>query len=50
MVEEKPKSRSSQPKEESPAFMSTIFALLDVYLNKMLVSPGSASEMQRKRG
>ncbi|PWA27902.1 hypothetical protein CCH79_00000537 [Gambusia affinis] len=35
-VEEKPKSRSSQPKEASPAFMSTIFAILDVYLNKIL--------------
>ncbi|MEQ2236038.1 Ryanodine receptor 3 [Ilyodon furcidens] len=36
VVEEKPKPRSSQPKEASPAFMTTIFAVLDVYLNKML--------------
>ncbi|MEQ2291580.1 hypothetical protein AMECASPLE_014608, partial [Ameca splendens] len=36
VVEEKPKPRSSQPKEVSPAFMTTIFAVLDVYLNKML--------------
>ncbi len=38
VVEEKPKPRSSQPKEAAPAFMSNIFALLDVYLTKMLVS------------
>lgn len=38
VVEEKPKTRSSQPKEAAPAFMSNIFALLDVYVNKMLVS------------
>ncbi|XP_038144308.1 ryanodine receptor 3 isoform X1 [Cyprinodon tularosa] len=36
VVEEKPKPRSSQPKEASPAFMSTVFAVFDVYLNKML--------------
>lgn len=39
VTEEKPKTRSSQPKEAAPAFMSSIFALLDVYLTKMLVSP-----------
>uniref|UniRef100_A0A8C4H5G0 Ryanodine receptor 3 n=1 Tax=Dicentrarchus labrax TaxID=13489 RepID=A0A8C4H5G0_DICLA len=32
VVEEKPKTKSSQPKEASPAFMSSIFALLDNYL------------------
>lgn len=37
MVEEKPRTRSTQPKEASPAFMSSVFALMDVYLNKMLV-------------
>uniref|UniRef100_A0A8C4NNS5 Ryanodine receptor 3 n=1 Tax=Dicentrarchus labrax TaxID=13489 RepID=A0A8C4NNS5_DICLA len=36
VVEEKPKTKSSQPKEASPAFMSSIFALLDVYRTKML--------------
>ncbi|XP_074541838.1 ryanodine receptor 3 isoform X5 [Halichoeres trimaculatus] len=36
VAEEKPKQRSSQPKEAAPAFMSSIFALLDVYLTKML--------------
>lgn len=40
VAEEKPKSRSSQPKEPAPAFMSNVFAALDVYKNKMLVSPG----------
>ncbi|XP_020570403.2 ryanodine receptor 3 isoform X4 [Oryzias latipes] len=35
-AQEKPRTRSSQPKEASPAFMSTIFAVLDVYLTKML--------------
>ncbi|KAI3364144.1 hypothetical protein L3Q82_010961 [Scortum barcoo] len=35
-AEEKPKTRSSQPKEEAPAFMSSIFALLDIYRTKML--------------
>lgn len=38
VAEEKPKARSSQPKEAAPAFMSSIFAALDVYLTKMLVS------------
>nr|XP_061843137.1 ryanodine receptor 3-like [Nerophis lumbriciformis] len=33
---EKPKIKSSQPKESSPAFMSNVFATLDVYLTKML--------------
>lgn len=37
-AEEKPRVKSSQPKEASPAFMSTIFAVLDVYMTKMLVS------------
>uniref|UniRef100_A0A3Q3BS42 Ryanodine receptor 3 n=1 Tax=Kryptolebias marmoratus TaxID=37003 RepID=A0A3Q3BS42_KRYMA len=36
VAEEKPRTKSSQPKEASPAFMSTIFAVLDVYLNKIL--------------
>ncbi|KAF7664024.1 hypothetical protein LDENG_00191980 [Lucifuga dentata] len=36
VVEEKPRSTSSQRKEAAPAFMSTIFAAFDVYLNKML--------------
>ncbi|XP_054474291.1 ryanodine receptor 3 [Anoplopoma fimbria] len=36
VVEEKPKARSSQPKEASPAFMWTIFAVLKVYLTKLL--------------
>lgn len=39
VVEEKPKTRLSQPKEAAPAFMSTVFALLDVYRTKLLVSP-----------
>lgn len=38
VVEEKPKPKSSQPKEAAPAFMSSVFALLDVYMTKMLVS------------
>ncbi|KAM7367675.1 hypothetical protein PAMP_013959 [Pampus punctatissimus] len=36
VAEEKPKTRSSQSKEAAPAFMSSIFAALDVYLTKML--------------
>ncbi|TKS76306.1 Ryanodine receptor 3 [Collichthys lucidus] len=36
VVEEKAKAKSSQPKEAAPAFMSSIFAFLDVYRNKML--------------
>nr|XP_040017273.1 ryanodine receptor 3 isoform X13 [Gasterosteus aculeatus aculeatus] len=36
VVEEKPKTRSSQPKEASPAFMLTVFAFLKVYLTKLL--------------
>uniref|UniRef100_A0A3Q3WQW7 Uncharacterized protein n=2 Tax=Mola mola TaxID=94237 RepID=A0A3Q3WQW7_MOLML len=36
MVEGKPKTRWNQPKEAAPAFMSSVFALLDVYLTKML--------------
>ncbi|XP_033847359.1 ryanodine receptor 3 [Periophthalmus magnuspinnatus] len=36
VAEEKPKSRSSQPKEPSPAFMSSVFAVLDIYLTKSL--------------
>lgn len=39
VVEEKPRTRSTQPKEAAPAFMSSVFALMDVYLNKMLVRP-----------
>lgn len=38
-MEEKPKTRSSRQKDEAPAFTSSVFALLDVYLNKMLVCP-----------
>ncbi|XP_075893569.1 ryanodine receptor 3 isoform X4 [Nelusetta ayraudi] len=36
VVEEKPRTRSAQPKEAAPAFMSSLFAIMDVYLNKML--------------
>uniref|UniRef100_A0A8C3B4F7 Ryanodine receptor 3 n=1 Tax=Cyclopterus lumpus TaxID=8103 RepID=A0A8C3B4F7_CYCLU len=36
VVEEKPKTRSSQPKEAAPAFMLCIFAVLEVYLTKLL--------------
>uniref|UniRef100_A0A672FJE4 Ryanodine receptor 3 n=1 Tax=Salarias fasciatus TaxID=181472 RepID=A0A672FJE4_SALFA len=36
VAEEKAKTRSSQPKEAAPAFMSSIFAVLDVYFTKML--------------
>ncbi|KAG7222685.1 hypothetical protein INR49_026294, partial [Caranx melampygus] len=36
VAEEKPKVRSSQPKELAPAFMSNIFAALDIYMTKML--------------
>lgn len=39
VVEEKPRTRLSQPKDAAPAFMSSVFALLDVYLTKTLVSP-----------
>lgn len=39
VVEEKPRTRSTQPKEAAPAFMSSVFAFMDVYLNKMLVRP-----------
>lgn len=39
MTEEKPKARSSRQKDEAPAFTSSIFAFLDVYLTKMLVRP-----------
>lgn len=39
VVEEKPRTRSAQPKEAAPAFMSSLFAIMDVYLNKMLVRP-----------
>lgn len=39
MTEEKPKARSNQHKEPAPAFMSNIFAALDIYVTKMLVSP-----------
>lgn len=38
-VEEKARTRSTQPKEATPAFMSSVFALMDIYLNKMLVRP-----------
>lgn len=38
-MEEKPKSRTSRQKDEAPAFTSSVFALLDVYLTKMLVRP-----------
>lgn len=37
-MEEKPKMRSSHQKEEATSFTSGVFALLDVYLTKMLVS------------
>uniref|UniRef100_A0A3B4TQV3 Ryanodine receptor 3 n=1 Tax=Seriola dumerili TaxID=41447 RepID=A0A3B4TQV3_SERDU len=36
VTEEKPKTRLSQAKEPAPAFMSNIFAALDIYLTKML--------------
>ncbi|XP_028295256.1 LOW QUALITY PROTEIN: ryanodine receptor 3 [Gouania willdenowi] len=36
VMEEKAKTRSSQPQEAAPAFMSRVFAVLDVYLNKIL--------------
>ncbi|CAB1413977.1 unnamed protein product [Pleuronectes platessa] len=36
VTEEKSKPRSSQTKEEAPAFMSTVLAFLVVYLTKML--------------
>ncbi|XP_047184844.1 ryanodine receptor 3 isoform X2 [Scophthalmus maximus] len=36
VTEEKPKTRTNQPKEAAPAFMSTVFAALDVFTNKML--------------
>uniref|UniRef100_A0A665TSX1 Ryanodine receptor 3 n=1 Tax=Echeneis naucrates TaxID=173247 RepID=A0A665TSX1_ECHNA len=36
VTEDKPKTRSSQPKERAPAFMSKIFAALDIFLHKML--------------
>lgn len=39
VAEEKPKARSSRQKDEAPAFTSSVFALLDVYLTKMLVRP-----------
>lgn len=38
VMEEKPKMRSSRQKEEATSFTSGVFALLDVYLTKMLVS------------
>uniref|UniRef100_A0A3Q3FF02 Ryanodine receptor 3 n=1 Tax=Labrus bergylta TaxID=56723 RepID=A0A3Q3FF02_9LABR len=38
VAEEKAKPKSSQPKEMAPTFMSSVFALLDVILNKMLNS------------
>lgn len=43
VVEEKPKAKSSQAKEAAPALMSSVFALLDVYVTKMLVSAPSFS-------
>lgn len=39
VMEEKPKTRTSRQKDEAPAFTSSVFALLDVYLTKMLVRP-----------
>ncbi|XP_029705799.1 ryanodine receptor 3 isoform X16 [Takifugu rubripes] len=36
VTEEKPKARSSRQKDEAPAFTSSVFALLDVYLTKLL--------------
>ncbi|XP_072301857.1 ryanodine receptor 3 isoform X2 [Eucyclogobius newberryi] len=36
VAEEKPRCRSTQPKEPSPAFMSSVFAVLDIYLTKSL--------------
>lgn len=38
VVEGKPKTKSSQSKEETPVSMASVFALLDIYLTKMLVS------------
>lgn len=38
VAEEKPKARSSQPKEAAPGSMWSIFAVLDVYVTKLLVS------------
>ncbi|KAJ0060966.1 hypothetical protein NL108_003272, partial [Boleophthalmus pectinirostris] len=35
-AEEKPKAKSAAPKEASPAFMSSVFAVLDIYLTKSL--------------
>ncbi|KAK7907584.1 hypothetical protein WMY93_016196 [Mugilogobius chulae] len=35
-AEEKPKSRSTQSKEPSTSFMSSVFAVLDIYLTKSL--------------
>lgn len=37
-MEEKPKMRSSHQKEEATSVTSGVFALLDVWMNKMLVS------------
>uniref|UniRef100_A0A7N8YKL7 Ryanodine receptor 3 n=1 Tax=Mastacembelus armatus TaxID=205130 RepID=A0A7N8YKL7_9TELE len=36
LTEEKPKTRPSKPKEAAPAFMSNVFAVLDIYLTKTL--------------
>lgn len=38
-MEEKPKAKTSRQKDEAPSFTSSVFALLDVYLTKMLVGP-----------
>lgn len=39
VAEEKPKTRASQPKGAAPTFMLSIFAFLDVFVTKLLVSP-----------
>lgn len=49
VVEEKPKSRSSQPKEAAPSFMLSIFAFLEVYLTKLLVSPHTYIMLFKKK-
>ncbi|KAK5852725.1 hypothetical protein PBY51_006570 [Eleginops maclovinus] len=36
VAEEKPKAKASPPKDASPSFMLSIFAVLDVFLTKML--------------
>ncbi|XP_067337181.1 ryanodine receptor 3 isoform X3 [Channa argus] len=36
VTEEKPKARTSKPKETAPALMSNVFVVLDIYLTKTL--------------